>query len=497
MTFASLRLAEPILRAVEAEGYSVPTPIQIQAIPHVLDGRDLLGCAQTGTGKTAAFALPILHRLSQTEPQAVRRIRVLVLAPTRELAAQIGDSFRVYGKNTGLRQAVIFGGVSQFHQEKALRQGVDILVATPGRLIDLMGQGFVHLQNVEVVVLDEADRMLDMGFIHDIRRIAQKLPQKRQTLLFSATMPDEIRKFAASLLHQPAEVSVAAISSAAETVQQFVCFVAKGDKPLLLSKLLQTSHMPRTLVFTRTKHGADKLVKKLRTAGLRAEAIHGNKAQNARQKALASFKSANPPVLVATDIASRGIDVDNISHVINYDIPNEPETYVHRIGRTGRAGASGMAVSLCDAEERHDLRAIERLIRQPIPVGHEMQDTELPEKAPAAKVTHEKATPAPAPRGKGPAVHVGVGVRPAPSSNPAAKPVRQGHGQSQSHGQGQGQGSAKRHKPADRDQRAAAPARAVASGRPHRSDGPGPAPHPLNTSRPKFRRAKTKSRRAV
>jgi ATP-dependent RNA helicase RhlE len=368
MRFADLRLAEPIVRSVVTEGYTIPTPIQVQAIPHVLAGRDLLGCAQTGTGKTAAFALPILHNLIKTPHAHSRKIRVLVLTPTRELAAQIGESFRTYGRHTGLRHAVIFGGVGQGPQVSSLRSGIDILVATPGRLMDLMEQGHVHLQSVEVFVLDEADRMLDMGFIHDIRRIVPHLPQRRQTLMFSATMPAEIQRLAETILRNAAEVRVAAEAAAADTVVQSVYHVAKGDKPALLQHLLMKNGMPRTLVFTRTKHGADKVVKKLRAAGVRAEAIHGNKTQGARQRAMSSFKSQKPPVLVATDIASRGIDIDDISHVINYDIPHEAETYVHRIGRTGRAGASGIALSFCDPEERTDLRAIERLIRKPIPV---------------------------------------------------------------------------------------------------------------------------------
>ncbi|HEX2973093.1 MAG TPA: DEAD/DEAH box helicase [Tepidisphaeraceae bacterium] len=378
MNFADLRLAEPLLRAIAAQGYSIPTPIQMQAIPHVLSGRDLLGCAQTGTGKTAAFALPILHRLMQTPPASPRRIRALILAPTRELSAQIGDSIYDYGRYTGLRHTVIFGGVNQNSQVRALRSGVDTVVATPGRLLDLMQQGFVDLRSVEVLVLDEADRMLDMGFIHDIRQVVAKLPARRQTLLFSATMPSEIRQLANALLTKPVEVRVAAESAAADTVEQFVYFVPKSDKASLLRQLLLNTGMSRTLVFTRTKHGADRVVKVLRAAGLKAEAIHGNKKQNARQRALRSFQSQQPPVLVATDIASRGIDVDGISHVINYDIPNEPETYVHRIGRTGRAGAEGIAFSFCDGEERQYLKAIERLIRQTIPVRNGQQFQSAP-----------------------------------------------------------------------------------------------------------------------
>ncbi|HUY32277.1 MAG TPA: DEAD/DEAH box helicase [Pirellulales bacterium] len=373
MRFEDLGLPPSLLRAVLAEGYSVPTPIQAQAIPRVLEGRDLLGCAQTGTGKTAAFALPILDRLAKGAPRSGRGrpIRALVLSPTRELAAQIGDSFRAYGRHTGLRTSVIFGGVNQNPQTRALRDGVDILVATPGRLLDLHGQGFVHLDAVEVLVLDEADRMLDMGFIHDIRKIVRHLPQERQTLLFSATMPDDIRQLANAILRQPLRVQVAAESATAENIEQVVYFVEAKQKPVLLAHFLSSQPATRTLVFTRTKHGADRVVKQLSRSGIRAEAIHGNKSQGARQRALGNFKSAQSAILVATDVAARGLDVDDISHVINYDLPNVAETYVHRIGRTARAGAAGIAVSFCETAERAQLRAIEKLIRQPIPVVDE------------------------------------------------------------------------------------------------------------------------------
>ncbi len=383
MTFEEFRLAEPILRAVLAEGYTVPTPIQVKAIPHVMTGRDVLGCAQTGTGKTAAFALPILHRMGQVRLQDRRQgrpIRVLILAPTRELAAQIGDSFRAYGRNTTLRHAVIFGGVSQGPQTRALRDGVDVLVATPGRLLDLMQQGFVHLQHVEILVLDEADRMLDMGFIRDIRRVVAQVPKKRQTLLFSATMPEDIRELAGEILDKPVQVHAAGVSAAADTVEQSVYFVEKRYKPAMLEYFLNGSAFTRALVFTRTKHGADKVARHLSRAGIRAEAIHGNKSQNARTRAMSQFKSDQPPVLVATDIAARGLDIDEISHVINYDVPNVPETYVHRIGRTGRAGATGLAVSFCDSEEREMLADIERLLRKPIPVSPDRP--KLPEPPP-------------------------------------------------------------------------------------------------------------------
>ncbi len=363
MNFDALGLAEPILRAVTAEGYTVPTPIQSKAIPHVLAGSDLLGCAQTGTGKTAAFALPILHRLAagQTNqnghaatPGAGGRakLRALILAPTRELASQIADSFHAYGRNLRLRHTVIFGGVSQHHQVKALKAGIDTLIATPGRLLDLMNQGFVDLRGIEIFVLDEADRMLDMGFMPDIRRIIKQIPTKRQTLMFSATMPPDIRQLADTILNKPVSVAVNPVASTVEKITQAVYFVQRKDKPALLTHLLKANGMGRTLVFTRTKHGADKVVKHLDKAGIRAAAIHGNKSQNNRTRALAQFKSKAPPVLVATDIASRGIDVDEISHVVNFDMPDVPETYVHRIGRTARAGASGIALSFCDHEER-------------------------------------------------------------------------------------------------------------------------------------------------
>ncbi|HWE97789.1 MAG TPA: DEAD/DEAH box helicase [Tepidisphaeraceae bacterium] len=372
MRFEDLRLAEPIARAVAAEGYTTPTPIQAQAIPHVLTGGDLLGCAQTGTGKTAAFALPILHRLisgtSAGEHPVRSGVRCLVLAPTRELAVQIAESFRTYGKNTGLRYATVFGGVSQHSQVQNLRSGMDVVIATPGRLLDLINQRHIDLRHVEIFVLDEADRMLDMGFIADIRRIIPKLPPRRQNLLFSATMPQDIRELANTILRNPTTVQVAPVSAAAESIEQSVYFVDKNRKPHLLKHLLSHIATGRTLVFTRTKHGADRVARQLCKDGIRAEAIHGNKAQNARQRALANFKSDKPPVLVATDLASRGIDVDDIAHVVNYDLPNVPETYVHRIGRTGRAGATGEAVSFCDGEERSYLRAIERLTRRNIRV---------------------------------------------------------------------------------------------------------------------------------
>jgi ATP-dependent RNA helicase RhlE len=369
MTFADLRLAEPIIRAVAELGYAAPTPIQTQAIPPSLAGRDVVGCAQTGTGKTGAFALPILHLLSAPHGHArpgrgkrPGRPRALVLCPTRELATQIGESFRAYGRNVALRHTTVFGGVSQSSQVRHLRAGTDIVVATPGRLLDLIGQGHVDLSAIEILVLDEADRMLDMGFIRDIRRIIDCVPSRRQTLFFSATMPAEIRRLADSILRDPTSVQVAPVASTADAIAQKVYLVARKDKPVLLERLIREHAMDRTLIFTRTKHGADRLVRVLGRSGIDASAIHGNKSQGARTRALDGFKSGRTAVLVATDIASRGIDVDEISHVINFDVPNVAETYVHRIGRTARAGCSGVAVSLCDSSERDDLRAIERLI---------------------------------------------------------------------------------------------------------------------------------------
>ncbi len=369
MRFEDLRLTEPLLRAVRTARYVEPTPIQAQAIPLVLAGRDVLGCAQTGTGKTAAFALPILQRLTNRSAQATaqpRRSRVLVLCPTRELAQQILESFRTYGRYTNVRQTVVFGGVKQGPQVRALRGGVDVLIATPGRLIDLMGQGLASVAGTEILVLDEADRMLDMGFLPDMRRILRHVPRQRQTLLFSATMPPPIRKLAGDILHDPAPVQVSRVSSPTPLVAHWVYHVEKLEKQALLTHLLTQTPHTRALVFTRTKHGADKVVKKLVKAGVPAAALHGNKSQGARTRALDEFRTAETPVLVATDIAARGLDVEDISHVINYDLTHEPETYVHRIGRTGRAGAAGTALSFCTSQEHQDLRAIERLIREPL-----------------------------------------------------------------------------------------------------------------------------------
>ncbi len=368
-SFDSLGLPEELVRAVKNEGYETPTPIQAQCIPLILEGRDMVGCAQTGTGKTAAFSLPSLARLSAKNiniKDRRRPVRMLVLCPTRELALQIGESLTNYGKHTGLKHAVIFGGVSQFHQVAALDKGIDMLVATPGRLLDLMNQGYIRLEHIELLVLDEADRMLDMGFINDLKKIVARCPRQRQTLLFSATMPESIRDLARQWLNNPADVRVAPVSSTVEIIEQEVVFVPQKQKTSFLAKWLDNTARQRTLVFTRTKHGADKVVRHLEKVGIKAEAIHGNKSQNARVRALEKFKSKHPPVLVATDIAARGLDVDGVSHVVNFDVPHEPETYVHRIGRTGRAGATGKAVTLCDSAERSDLRAIEKLINRRI-----------------------------------------------------------------------------------------------------------------------------------
>jgi len=370
MSFHSLNIIEPILRSLEQEGYKTPTPIQEEAIPIVLQGTDLLGCAQTGTGKTAAFAIPILQLLHNTKSNdKKRKIRSLIVTPTRELAIQIDESFKAYGRFTGLISTVVFGGVNQHPQTSALQRGVDILIATPGRLLDLMNQGFISLRNIEILVLDEADRMLDMGFIHDVKKIIAAVPRERQTLFFSATMPPEIVKLSSSILHLPVKVEVTPSASTVDIVQQFVFFVDKGNKNALLLEVLQDPNIKTALVFTRTKHGADKVVKILERNHIKTEAIHGNKSQLARQRALANFKAQTTRVLVATDIAARGIDVEDMEFVINFEISNMPETYVHRIGRTGRAGAKGSAYSFCDAEEKAYLKDIEKLIGKKIPVN--------------------------------------------------------------------------------------------------------------------------------
>ena len=377
MTFQELNLEESLLRALKEEGYETPTPIQAQSIPHSLKGRDLLACAQTGTGKTAAFALPILQTLhgEHLSSLKVRPIKALILTPTRELAIQIEESFKAYGRHMRLRKLVIFGGVGQNPQVEALQRGVDILVATPGRLLDLMNQGYVHLNDIEIFVLDEADRMLDMGFIHDVRRVIKALPEKRQTLFFSATMPPEIAKLANDILTDPVKVAVTPASTTVEAIEQFVFFVDRRQKRRLLLHLLNTADVGNALVFTRTKHGANRVAQDLNRAGVHTMAIHGNKSQSARQQALQNFKIGEIRVLVATDIAARGIDIDDLTHVVNFDLPNIPETYVHRIGRTGRAGASGISFSFCDEEEKDYLRDIQRLIGKKVPV---VQDHPFP-----------------------------------------------------------------------------------------------------------------------
>ncbi len=367
MTFDDLNLVEPISKALTKTGYVTPTPIQAQAIPHLLDGHDLLGCAQTGTGKTAAFSIPIIQHIYNRRHSSPRGIKALILTPTRELAIQINESFATYGEFTGLRHTVIFGGVGQQPQVDAIRAGVDVLIATPGRLIDLVGQRHINLSKLEFFVLDEADHMLDMGFIHDIRRILPMLPARRQSLFFSATMPKEIEKLANSILTNPRKVEVTPPSSTVERIEQFLYYVEKKNE--LLVELLQNPDMESVLVFTRTKYGADKVAKILNRAGITAEAIHGNKSQNNRQRTLSNFKERKTRVLIATDIASRGIDVDDLTHVVNFELPNVPETYVHRIGRTGRAGREGVAYSFCKEDEMPLLRDIEKLIGKRLEVA--------------------------------------------------------------------------------------------------------------------------------
>ena len=415
MLFQSLNLIDPILKAVKEEGYTTPTPIQAQAIPIVLQGTDLLGCAQTGTGKTAAFAIPILQLLSENKSfDRKKKIRCLVVTPTRELAIQISDSFKAYGRHTGLTCTVVFGGVNQNPQTTALRNGIDILIATPGRLLDLMNQGHISLRDVEFFVLDEADRMLDMGFIHDVKRLLAALPKKRQSLFFSATMPPEIVKLAGSILDNPKKVSVTPVSSTVDIINQQIYFVDKGNKNSLLVDLLKDKSIKTALVFTRTKHGADKVVKMLVKHNIKAEAIHGNKAQNARQRALANFKAQSTRVLVATDIAARGIDVDELEYVINYEMSNVAETYVHRIGRTGRAGAKGTAISFCDAEEKEYLRDVEKLIGKKIPIVTEH----------AFPLMDHNPEKTPKQQGRGGAGH----ARPKPSTSSSAKSPRRSYG---------------------------------------------------------------------
>ena len=411
MTFNELNLSAPVLRAVAQAGYESPSPIQAAAIPPVLAGRDLMGCAQTGTGKTAAFALPMLDRLTASAPRKKGAIRALILTPTRELALQIGESFEAYGKYLTLRSTVIFGGVGQAPQVAALKKGVDILIACPGRLNDLVGQGLLDLSNIEIFVLDEADRMLDMGFVHDVKKVIAKLPRQRQNLMFSATMPKEIEQLAAGILHDPAFVKVDPVSSTVDRIQQSLYFVEKGNKKFLLPWLIKNlkPEVVNALVFSRTKHGADKIAKDLNKQGIPAAAIHGNKSQTARVTALEDFKAGKTRVLVATDIAARGIDISELSHVFNYDLPEVPETYVHRIGRTARAGADGTAVSFCAPEEKEYLAGIEKLNRRQIPVvsGHPWDGVPAPVKA------------APPVRGKKPKAEAEQPEKPVKAEKPA------------------------------------------------------------------------------
>lgn len=372
LVFDDFDLLSPIKKAIAETGYTVPTPIQAQAIPQLLSGRDLLGCAQTGTGKTAAFALPILNYLAtNAERVQPKHTRVLVLSPTRELAIQIFESFKTYGKHLHLRYAVVYGGVGQRPQEQALARGVDVVIATPGRLLDLVGQRFLNLSSIETFVLDEADRMLDMGFVHDIKRVLQLLPKERQNIFFSATMSPEAEKLANAILRNPKKVEVTPVATTAELIEQSVMFVESADKMSLLKHLLQDKALSRVILFSRMKHVANRIAESLKKAGISAEPIHGNKSQSARQRALENFKAGRTRVLVATDLAARGIDVDNISHVINYELPNVSESYVHRIGRTARAGAQGLAIAFCNAEEKAFLRDIEKLIGESIPVDRD------------------------------------------------------------------------------------------------------------------------------
>jgi len=426
ISFSDLRLGEPLLRALSAENYATPTPIQAQAIPHLLAGRDLLGIAQTGTGKTAAFALPILQRLAETRtPSAPKAARALILTPTRELAIQIGESLRSYGRHLGLRQAVVFGGVGARSQQAALARGVDILVATPGRLLDHMSQGNLRLDRLAVFVLDEADRMLDMGFFRDVKRIVAALPPQRQTLLFSATMPRDIAELARGIMRDPVRVEVTPAATTAERIEQRVLFVPTASKRAALAGILRAPEIGRALVFTRTKHGANRVAEQLARGGIPAEAIHGNKSQSARQRALESFRAGGVRVLVATDIAARGIDVDGITHVVNFDMPDTPESYVHRIGRTARAGAAGVALSFCDAGERGLLRDIERATRRPLAVV-----ADHPYAAQGAETQDVAA--------RGAAHHRGPGGRPHARHH-------DGHHHHHGHGKGRAPGHARSH----------------------------------------------------
>jgi ATP-dependent RNA helicase RhlE len=483
MAFSKLRLAAPLLRALAEEGYEVPTPIQAKAIPPALEGRDVLGCAQTGTGKTAAFTLPLIQRLTQAgelgvdaahAPKRARqagRPHALVLAPTRELAVQIAESISVYGRHAGCRTAVIFGGVGQNPQVQALKAGVDIVVATPGRLLDLIQQRHCSLADVHILVLDEADRMLDMGFIKPIRQIASMVSQKRQTMLFSATMPKEIRHLADALLKDPVSVEVTPVASAAPKIEQCVIHVSRELKQSLLERLLEGDDMESVVVFTRTKHGADRVMKRLLRAKVDAAAIHGNKNQNQRQRALDAFKAGKIRVLVATDVAARGIDVDDVTHVINYDIPVEPESYVHRIGRTGRAGATGIAIAFCEPAERGALKQIEKLIGKAVPVKAAPQDLAvLSQLEPASAGSGRREHPAGA-RG---------GQRGGAQS---AKPAK---GKGPAHGRGGAHAKAAKARPAG----TTAPAAAVKTAHPA-----APAAHPRAHQLPSARTPSRRGRR--
>ena len=464
-TFSELGLVEPLRRALDASSYVHPTPIQAQTIPQLLQGRDLLGCAQTGTGKTAAFALPILQQLLSQASPGPRKIRALILAPTRELAIQIDESFVAYAQFTGLRSTAIFGGVNQTRQTDVLARGVDVLVATPGRFLDLLGQGFISLSDIRFFVLDEADRMLDMGFINDIRRVLKVLPPQRQNMLFSATMPPAIAKLASSFLYEPIRVDVAPPSTTVERIDQQVMFVEQSLKRKYLVHLLNTLKVDRAMVFTRTKHGANRLVAQLEQAGISAAAIHGNKSQSARQKALEGFRDGSIPVLVATDIASRGIDVDGVSHVFNFDLPNEPESYVHRIGRTGRAGQSGSAISFCDHSEREYLRDIEKNIQRKVPILDVPENVAEPRVVAPAVVVPDERDPEDMAR------H-GRSRRPAPRPG-GNQPSSQRPGQPQNgrpaQGNGQGNGQAR-------------PAQGNNQGRPAQGGLSAEAPRPVRTA---------------
>jgi ATP-dependent RNA helicase RhlE len=446
-TFSDFGLAAPIQKALATEGYTTPTPIQTQAIPHVMQGRDLCGIAQTGTGKTAAFALPILHRLA-ANPKAPqpRGCRVLVLSPTRELASQIAESFQAYGRNLRLTTTVIFGGVPLGKQERVMAGGVDVCVATPGRLLDLIDRRSLSLRDVEILVLDEADQMLDLGFIHALKRIVTLLPKARQTLFFSATMPKTIESLADQYLRDPVKVSVTPVATTAERVEQQVIFVPQQQKQALLTAVLRDPAIERVLVFTRTKHGADKVVRALEKAGVESAAIHGNKSQSQRERALGAFKTGHCRVLVATDIAARGIDVEAVTHVINFELPNVPESYVHRIGRTARAGAAGLAISFCNEEERAYLKDIEKLTRSRVPVAP------LPKDLPVLAAPEPDRRPAQQPRGGRPqqgqrpgaqAARSNGGGRGQPQGGGRGQPASQGRGQGS--GQGAGQGSGRGH----------------------------------------------------